>query len=117
MTTENFEQWFKINKLSETSDIVKRISEENMDLMEENLARVSNQMKRLANVKNVEDLINLQKDCWSENISAGAQNLQRLFQMGIETQEEILKKWGAAASKTVEKSVEKAHKFAEKAEK
>lgn len=116
MYTDHFDQWFKINKLGAqlgeihkaTSDSFKRITEESIDLMEENLARYSSQLKRLAEVKSLEELPGLQKDCISENIAAAAQNLQRFFQLGLEAQEEILKKMNHTAAKTMDKTVEKA---------
>ena len=126
MYIEGFEQWFKLNRnlglpmndLNKvTSEISKRISEQNMELIEENVARFSNQLKRLSSLKKPEDILNLQKDFISENISASVETTQKIIRMGIQNLEELSKVWGYTAAKITEKAVEKAQKYAEKAEK
>jgi hypothetical protein len=124
MYNENIEQWFKLNKnigtpVSEmnkaTTDMCKRIAEQNLELIEENIARFSNQVKRLSNVRSPEELINLQKDCLSENITAGMETTQKIIQMGMENVEEVSKLLGTTASKVSEKVVEKTRKYVKKA--
>lgn len=126
MYNEGFEQWFKLNKnlsapMNElnkaTTEISKRISEQNLQLIEENVARISNQLKRLSSVKKPEDFLNLQRDCFSENMTASIETAQKIMHMAMENLEEISKVWGSTAAKITEKAVEKAQKYTEKAEK
>lgn len=99
------------------NDIGKRIADQNMEIIAENFTRVSNQLKRLSNVRKPEDFFNLQKDCLSENISAGIDLTQKVIHMTMENFEEISKLSGTTAAKITERAVEKAQKFAEKGEK
>ena len=126
MYTEGFEQWFKLNKnisspMNEMSklatDISKRISEQNLQLIEESIARFSSQLKRLSSVKRPEEFLNVQREIISENISTSIEMTQKFIHMTMENFEEISKIWGTTAAKISEKAVEKAHKFAEKTEK
>ena len=126
MYNENFEQWYKLNKNlgAPVSDLTKalaemgkRISEQNVALFEENAARISNQLKRLGNVKKPEDFFELQKDCFSENITAGIETVQKIVRMSMENLEEISNLWSSTASKVSEAAVERAQKYTEKMEK
>jgi translation initiation factor 2 alpha subunit (eIF-2alpha) len=126
MYTEGFDQWAKLNKNftapfnewnKATSEICKRISDQNLELFGENFSRFSDQVKRLSNVKKPEDLFNLQKDLMSENITASIELMQKIIHITMENMEDIAKLWGSTAAKISEKAVEKAQKFAEKTEK
>src|SRR5262245_53149470 len=123
MYTEGFEQWVKLNKsfttpITEfnkaTTEICKRMSEQNMQIIGENFTRFTNQMKRLSNIKKPEDFINFQRDCISENISASIETIQKLTHLSMENFEEITKLWGVTAAKISEKAVEKAQKYSER---
>jgi hypothetical protein len=125
MYNENFEQWYKLNKnlgapISDFTKaltiIGKRVSEQNIELLEENTTRLSDQFKRLSNVKKPEDFFELQKDCFNENMSAGVETLQKLMQTSMENLEEISKLWSTAATKISDTAIEKAHKYTEKME-
>jgi hypothetical protein len=126
MYTEGFEQWFKLNKnmtgplneLGKTAtDICRRSAQQNLEIIGENLNRFSDQMKRLSNVRKPEDLINLQRECLNEDISAVMENTQKLAHNAMENYEELSRIWGSTAAKVTENAVEKAQKYTEKAEK
>jgi hypothetical protein len=118
MYTEGFDQWIKMNKsfavpLSEmskvTSDICKRISEQNLDIINKNLSRLSTQLKRFGNIKEADDIINIQKDCLSENIAANIETMQNLFRLSISSMEEISNIWNIT-TKMSDKMSEKTSK-------
>lgn len=122
----NFEQWFKLNKnLSApfgemnkaTTDMFKRLSEQNLECVEENIARYTEQLKRLSHVKSPEEWWNLQRECLMENMQAGIETSQKWLQLNRENMEELSSLYSNTAAKVSEKVVEKARKFAEKTEK
>ena len=123
MYIEGVEQWIKMTRNfstpftefnKATTEISKRISEQNLEIIGDNFSRLSNQLKRFSNIKNPEDLINLQKDCVSENITACIETAQKMTHLTMENMEEIAELWSSTAVKISEKTVEKAQKFAEK---
>src|SRR5260221_7149063 len=69
-------------------DIYKRTTEQNLEIMSENWARLSEQLKRLTTVRKPEDFINLQKECFNENVSATIDNMQRIVHVTMENMEE-----------------------------
>jgi len=126
MYNEGFDQWSKMSKnlntpLNDlnkaTTALYKRLSEKNMELIEANFARFSSQLKRLSSVRKPEEFFNLQKECLTENISASVESTQKIVQITMEAMEELSKIWGSSAAKVSEKAVEKAQKFAHRAEK
>lgn len=126
MYTEGFEEWIKMNKnltapineLNKAStEIYKRITDQNLELFGENLSRFTEQLKRLGSIKKPEDFINLQKDMMGENITGTIETLQKVIHMNMETMEEIAKLWGSTAAKISEKAVEKAQRYTERTEK
>jgi len=123
MHNENYEPWLKLGKnlsspLSEWNktsiDLGKRLAELNLQIINENILRVSTQFRRLSTMKKSEDLFNLQKDCINENISSTIETTQKLIHVAMENMEIIANLWGSTASKITEKAVEKAQKFHEK---
>lgn len=126
MYLEGFEQWYKMNKnlstpvsdLSKaTTEIFKRITEQNLEIIGENYSRFSEQLRRLSTIRKPEDLLNFQRDCLNENWTAALKNSQRLMHLTLENFEELSRLYGASAVKVTEKAVDKAQKFARKAEK
>lgn len=128
MYTEGFEQWFKLNKnmtnpMNEinkaATEICRRSAQHNMELIGENVTRLSDQLKRFSNVRKPEDFFNLQKECLNEDMSALMKNMQELSQNALENFEELSKILGSTAAKVTESTVEKAHthKYTEKSEK
>lgn len=119
MHSEDFEQWFKLNKglthplsgwSKAVTEIWRRTTQQNLELIGENFSRLSDQLKRLSNVKKPEDLLTFQKDCLNENISATIENVQKILQLSMENFEEFTKLYGSSwrepiiqATKTAEK--------------
>lgn len=126
MYLEGFEQWYKVNKnfttpageLSKaTTEVLKRITEQNLEIIGENYSRFSDQLRRLSSIRRPEDLINFQRDCLNENLTAAMKNTQKLMHLSLENFEELSRLYSTAATKITEKAVEKAQKYAQKAEK
>jgi len=126
MYNEGFEQWFKLNKnfnapINEwnkvTTDICKRIAAQNLEIIGESYSLFSERLKRLSNIKKPEDFINLQKDILNEDLTLTLEYLQKIIHLSMENMDELTKLWGTTAAKVTEKAVEKAQKFAERAEK
>ncbi|MFZ2314266.1 MAG: phasin family protein [Gammaproteobacteria bacterium] len=79
-----------------TTEICQRLVQENIDILEENVSRFSDQLKRLGRVHRPEELISLQKDCFNEDISAAIQNMQKYVHMSMESMEDLTKLAGSA---------------------
>jgi len=100
MITDGFEQWLKLNKNLNTpitewgkasSELYRHLSEENIEILNETLSRVAEQMKRLSNVRSPEDLLNLQKECISEDVHAMIKHWQKISHLQQEGVEECIK--------------------------
>lgn len=105
MYTEGYSQWTKLNKqfaepMSEwhkvTTELCQRLTEQQLDIMGEHLSRMSNQLKRLTNVRKPEDFINLQKECLSEDVTAAIECMQKVIHTSMENMEEIANICGSA---------------------
>jgi hypothetical protein len=103
MYNEHFDQFAKLSKHISTpinewnkaaTDILQKVTQQNIELVSENFSRLSDQMKRFSHVKRPEDLITLQKDCVNEDISAAIENTQKIVHMSMENMEEITKLCG-----------------------
>ncbi len=118
MNTENFEQWFKqgknftlpINELNKvTTDICRHATQEGLDILSDNVALMSDQMKRLGNVRKPEDYLNLSRECITENMNAGIATIQKMMQLSVQTLEELsqlsntYRNTGSASIKTADK--------------
>jgi len=105
MYTEGFEQWFKnaknmsvpFNEWNKAAtDILRRTTQENIDLLGDNLSLFSDQLKRMSNAKKPEDFINIQKDCINEGMSAAIESMQKIVNLSMKNMEEITKLYGSA---------------------
>lgn len=126
MYTQGFEQWLKMNKtlaaplsdLNRTAtDICSGIIQQNIALMSENFSRISDQLKRLGNVKKPEELIDLQKECLNENISASIEGTQKLAQITIENLEKFIHLFITTTERqvnSINKTTERVKEYAEK---
>jgi hypothetical protein len=110
MYNDSFEQWLKANKnftapLGEwnklSTDLLRRISQENIEMMSDNFSRWSDQLKRFGDVKKPEDLINVLRECINENITATMENSQQLLHSTVEHMEECAKACGTLQEKTL----------------
>lgn len=100
MRFEGYEQWQKMhqnmmmplgdwNKAS--TEIWNRLTQQQLDVMSDNLLRLSHQLKRLSHVTKPEDFINLQKECLNEDITASIETMQKLIHSSTESMEEFTK--------------------------
>jgi hypothetical protein len=103
MYIEGFEQWFKLNRNlttpftdlnKATTELCRLLAQENLEIIEENFSRWSDQVKRLSSVRKPEDLIHLQKECIHENVQASIGNIQKLVQISLKNFEEFSKIYG-----------------------
>ena len=92
------EDWMKMGKMFPFSDfsrntieLCRKTCEQNLNLLSDNFARVSDQLKRLSNVHKPEEFFNLQKDILTENITAGITTMQKIFKTSMDNVEEVSK--------------------------
>lgn len=128
MTTEGFEQWFKMNKtfsaplgdLGKSSmELFRRTIEQNLEIFGDNCSRFSDQLKRLSAVRKPEEFLTFQKDVINENMAAMTENFQKIMRITMENLEEMTKLFGALREPMIaatQKFSEKAKKFAEREE-
>lgn len=97
---EGFEQWFKMNRnmtapFNEfnkiTTELWKHVTQQHLEVIEENFSLWSDQMNRLANVKKPEDFANYLKECTNENIHMALQHIQKLIHTSMKNMEEFSK--------------------------
>lgn len=100
MVTEGFEQYYKLGKnflnpwndVGKTVlDICRRANQGTLEIAGENLNRTAEQLKRFSSAKRPEEIINLQKDCLNENITAWMGDFQKLLNLSLGSFEEINK--------------------------
>ena len=100
MVTEGFEQYYKLGKnfLNHWNDVGKtvldlcrRTNQGTLEIAGENLNRTADQLKRFSSAKRPEEIINLQKECLSENITAWMGDFQKLLNLSLGSFEEINK--------------------------
>ena len=102
MFNESFEQWYKNkNFFTQPNELSKQVTElchicqhtaqKHLELANENVFRLSDQFKRLTNVKKPEDLFNLQRDFINENMHACIQGMQTFMSACAENVDECMK--------------------------
>lgn len=96
MYNDSFEQLFKTKGFSTPVsefqksflEILRRSTQQQLELASENIAKFSEQVKRLSRIKKPEDLVDLQKDIFNEDVSSGIETSQRLMHIFMENLEE-----------------------------
>ncbi len=128
MYTEGFEQWLKLGKNvaapfgdfgKTATEIGRRAMEQHLELLGENFSRYSDQLRRLSNVRKPEELLQLQKECLSENVTATIENTQKLLRLSMENVSELTKAFSSLREPVMaatQKVAEKAKKYAERSE-
>lgn len=127
MFNENLDQLFRMNKQlsgpvgevgKSVAEMSRHVLEQNLEMMSAHFARVSDQLKRLSQVKKPEELINLQRDCMNEIISASVENIQKVAHLTAANVEECTRLCSSireplvkAAEKAADKATEKTHRF------
>ncbi|RDI38964.1 phasin family protein [Aquicella lusitana] len=105
MYTEGFEQWFKVNKNLTTplnewnkacTEMCRRMTQQNLELIGENVSRLSERLKRISSVRKPEDFFNLQKECLNEDMAASIEYMQKYIHNSMENFEEFTKLCGSA---------------------
>lgn len=105
MQTNGFEQWFKMNKnlaapLTESAqvftDMCKRITEQNLAVISENCARMSERLKHLTTLRKPEEFINFHKDCVNEDISAMLDLTHKYLKIHMNNLEQLTRLFGSS---------------------
>lgn len=100
MITDGFEQYYKfsknfLNPLNDVSksvlDLCRRLNQGTLEIAGDNLNRTALQLKRMSSVKRPEELLNLQKDLLSENLSAWMSDIQKWNTLAKDCFEEMNK--------------------------
>ena len=125
MSTDNFEQFFKMNKnltgpmndwYKLLTEMYQHTAQQNLELYSENVSRFSEQLKRLANIHKPEELLQEQRTILNEDVTAAVDTLQKVMHTNVESMEEFSKLCGTfCESATLQKYADK-HQ-AEKTEK
>ena len=82
LPTNALNEWGKA-----TAEFYQRLTQQNLDWMGEHCSRKSDQLKRLTHIRKPEDLINLQKDCFNEDMRELIESSQRWIHASIENME------------------------------
>jgi len=115
MRTQDFDQWFKISKNMTTPfhewskacmEMGKRLTQQQLDMLSENVSRLSDQFNRLSRIRRPEEWIDLQKDCLHENINASMETVQKLIQLSVENVTQFTNLCGTLHEQTI-KTAEK----------
>lgn len=110
MNIEGYEQWIKLNKnlttpLSEwnkaATDVYQHMTEHHLAMIRDNFSHLSNQFKRFSDVKKLEDLLDLQKECLNDDLNLLIEDMQKCSQTSLESLEELAKLWGSATHESV----------------
>lgn len=126
MLNTNYDQLFRMGKnfnlpFNEWSKaaaaISQRVMAHNLGIIGEQCSLVSDQLNRLTTIKKPEELLNMQKEFLSENLSLGLKSAKETMALSLENVDELTKLWSTTAAKVTEQAVEKAKKYAEKSEK
>ena len=104
-------QWGDLQKT--TSDIIKQNAEEQLQLVADNYSRLTDQLQRLSQVRNPEDYLSVQKDCFNENVSAMIRNGQTLTHLMAENIQALSHSMSAFCDSSLNKAQEAADKTAE----
>lgn len=114
MYNEGLEYLNKLNKnlagpLTELNkaavEVMHKAAQQHIEIASENIARLSEQVKRAGKVKKPEEIIDLQKEYLNENISAAVDNMQKILQMNIQHIEELTKTCSKCAKPLAEENV------------
>ena len=126
MNTEGFDQFLKMGKnmtgpfgdlQKASTEIFRRIAQQNLEMMGENFSRLSDQVRRLSDVRKPEDFFNLQKQCINEDVTATIENLQKMVHTSMENIEEFTKLCGSMTQETGANTMKAAEKFEKDREK
>ena len=110
MYSESLDQWFKANKNFTNpfmewnklaTEICRHVAEQNIELLGENVSRMSEQLKRISHVKRPDDLLNLQKEIITEDVAAVIENTQKVIHLALESMEQCTKLCGTMRDTTV----------------
>lgn len=121
MYTESMEQLLKANKnlsapLSEwnklTADTIRRILEENIELLSEdfqilseNFSLLSHQLDRISHVKKPDEYMSVVRECVNENINKSIENSQRLLRASMDHFQEAVKACGTIQETTLKTTI------------
>jgi methyl-accepting chemotaxis protein len=103
MNNDGFEQFIKMNKnltgpLNDMyklwTEMYQHAAQQNLELVSESIARFSDQIKRLANARKPEELLNEQRNCLNEDVSAAVNAMQKVVHNNMESLEEMTKLCG-----------------------
>ena len=105
MITEGFEQYYKLSKnfmnplnndVSKTVlELCRRVNQGALEIAGDNLNRTAEQMKRFSSVKRPEELLTLQKECLTENLSAVMSDIQKWVTLSLGSFEEVSKNFSS----------------------
>lgn len=116
MYSEGFDKWTKLNKnmigpLSEWhkshAELYQKILEQQLELAGEGVSRLSTQIKKIGTLKKPEDVINYNKECVTENITATIDYWQKMLQTyldGVDETSKIYTSMQDGKSKSTNKS-------------
>lgn len=119
MLNENFEQLFKAKGMSlewnkTALELYRQSLQQGFDLLSNNLSLLSDQLKRLSHAKNAEDLLNIQKTCLNEDITATIETVQKTMHFSMENMEELARLYGTPLREQVRETVHKAEREKER---
>lgn len=120
---EGLEQWVRLNRNfagpvgewnKTTSEILRRIYQQNLSLLGEQFELLSDQCKRLSAAKKPEELISIYKDIYTEGTTAAMKGLDKYLRLSMESVEDFSKCCSmsfrepfTSAFKSAERAVEK----------
>lgn len=100
MYNEHFEKWQRLGQnisapigdySKATTDICRHAAQEGLEILNDNVALLSDQMKRLSGVRKPEDFANLSRECITEDMNACLQNVQKIMQLSMQTMQDLAK--------------------------
>ena len=111
MLNDSFEQWYKNKNMftsnnewskqaSEFCNILQHTAQRNLEIINENVFRCSDQFKRLTSIKRPEEFLSLQKDIFNDNMCAAMQNIQSFMSSYAECTEECMQLFKSASNPT-----------------
>lgn len=126
MYNEGFEQWLKMNRhltgpLSDwtkaSTEFCQRMTEQNLEMLNENMGRITEELKDLSNVRGPDSLLNWQKNCFNKEMTAAIENTQKLVHITMDNIQEFTKLCGTSLHEPIVAGAKQAEKAAEKFEK
>jgi len=100
MYTEEFQRWLNLNKYLTTpvtiwnktlTNLYEHSAEHQLDLLGENFSRISEQLKKLSNVKNPQEYLQFQQEMIADNMHATVHNMNVLLRESMIQLEELTK--------------------------